>query len=157
MPRTHWVGMKVSGSRTWSVLTVLSFNVLCHYCLWVFVLPASSSGPARGWTRQVHRSKPVQIVEYVFSRVDANELYQSIAGITISSVFTTRCHASVIYAIVMCLSVRSRCCTETAKPRITQQCHMIAQVRGSSFLMLKISAKLKWVTPNGGAKCGRVG
>jgi len=35
--------------------------------------------------------------------------------------FTARRHATAVYAVAICLSVTSRCCTETAKRRITQR------------------------------------
>jgi len=50
------------------------------------------------------------------------------------------------------LSVRSRCCTETAKRKITQTTSR-DKPRDSSFLMPKISAKFERVHPNEGAKC----
>jgi len=64
---------------------------------------------------------------------------------------TARCHATAISAIVVCVSVTSRCSTETAKRRITQTTPHDSP-RDSSFLMPKISAKLT-VTANGGTKC----
>jgi len=55
----------------------------------------------------------------------------------------------------MCVTVRPsatrRCSTGTAKRRSRKQRHTIA--RDSTVLMPKISAKLKLVTSNGGAKC----
>ena len=46
-------------------------------------------------------------------------------------VFTVRCHASAVYAIVhshVSLFVTSQCSVEVAKHRITQkQCHIIGQ------------------------------
>jgi len=35
-------------------------------------------------------------------------------------VFTMLCHANVVYAVVVCLSVTSRCSTEMGKRRIMQ-------------------------------------
>jgi len=35
-------------------------------------------------------------------------------------VFTARRHASMVYAVVVCLSVTSQCSSETAKYRITE-------------------------------------
>jgi len=57
-------------------------------------------------------------------------------------IFTAQRHASAVYAIEMCLSVTSRCSTETAKHRITQTTPHDTE-RVYSFLMPKISAKLK--------------
>jgi len=42
-------------------------------------------------------------------------------GLEIDMVFTMRHHARAVYAVVVCLSVTSRCCTETAKHRIAQK------------------------------------
>jgi len=46
-------------------------------------------------------------------------------------IFTTRCHASAVYAVVVylsvCPSVTSRCSTETVKRRSRKQRHMISQ------------------------------
>jgi len=56
-------------------------------------------------------------------------------------IFTARYHAIVVHAVVVCLSVTSRCSTETAKCKITQKRHTMA--RDFSFLVPKISAKLK--------------
>ena len=64
----------------------------------------------------------------------------------IKAVFTAQRHASTVYATVVCLSVTSRCSTETAKHRIMQT--MPHDSTGTlSFLMPKISAKLKWGHP----------
>jgi len=42
------------------------------------------------------------------------------------SIFPTRCHASAVYAVVVCLSVTSRCSTETANVGSRKQHHTIA-------------------------------
>jgi len=61
-------------------------------------------------------------------------------------IFTAQCCASAVYAIVMhlsvCLSVTSRCSTEMAKCKIMQTMPRDSP-RNSSFLRLKVAAKLK--------------
>jgi len=63
-----------------------------------------------------------------------------------TTIFTARRHASPVYAVVVCLSVcltvTSRCSTETIKRSITQM-----MPSDSSFLVPKISAKFKWGRP----------
>jgi len=60
----------------------------------------------------------------------------------------------VVYVVVECLSVTSRCSTEMAKHRIVQTTPHNSQ--GTlSFFMPKSSAKLKQDHPNRRAKCKR--
>jgi len=54
-----------------------------------------------------------------FGKLNKNYSGNSSRSGTSTSIFTTRCHASAVYAIVMCLST-SLCSTETAKHRIMQ-------------------------------------
>jgi len=56
-----------------------------------------------------------------------------------------RGHASMVYAVVVCLPVASHCSTEMAK-RITQTTPQIAP-RDASFLLPNISAKTQTGSP----------
>jgi len=79
------------------------------------------------------------------------------------NVFTMRRYASVVYALIVCLSVRPSICMSHAtivskwlnvgscKQRLTTKLFYIC-IRDSSFLMPKISAKFQRGHPNGGAK-----
>ena len=57
-------------------------------------------------------------------------------------IFTARRHASVVYAVVVCLFVTSGCYTVTAKCRITQITPLDSQ-RTLVLFLPKISAKLR--------------
>jgi len=56
---------------------------------------------------------------------------------------TARCHASAVYAVVMCLSVTCWYCIKTAKHKIMQT----MPHRDSSFIMPKTSVKFEWGHP----------
>jgi len=73
------------------------------------------------------------------------------AGGFIQSIFTMRCHASAVYAIVMCLFVSSRCSTEMTKHRIT---HTMPHDSSGTlvFWCQKSRQNSIGVTPNWGAK-----
>ena len=68
--------------------------------------------------------------------------------------FTVRRHASVVFAVVVCLSV---CLSQVGVPlkwlSVASHTDAVRYPRDCSFLMLKISAKFKRVTPYRGAKC----
>ena len=66
--------------------------------------------------------------------------------------FTARRHASAVYAVVVCLSVTSRCSSETAKRRIAQTTpHDSPQTPVSRCR--SSWQNLNGVTPNEGSKC----
>ena len=73
--------------------------------------------------------------------------------------FTMRCYASMVYAVVMCLSVclsvcvccHARYCIKTAKPRITQTMQTIAM--GLRVSIPKIAMKFERDHSLRGDKC----
>jgi len=90
--------------------------------------------------------------------VKANVIYKALHKSTGFSLyhFTTWCHASTVYATVMCLSVTSQCSTETNKRRIMQS----TPYDSPGTLVIwrqRHRQNSDRVIPNGGAKCRRVG
>jgi len=68
------------------------------------------------------------------------------------TVFTTRCYASTVLAMGLCLSITSRCSTKTAKRRITQTTpHDSPETL--VFLHQRSQRNSTGVTHYGGAKC----
>ena len=60
-------------------------------------------------------------------------------------IFTTRCYCSAVYAIALCLSIRSQNSIKRAELRITQM--MPHHTPETSFLIPKIMVKYEWDLP----------
>ena len=94
--------------------------------------------------RVVHKQSDMHVIYSPVYR--KTWLHTYVIYLSAIQVFTTRHCASMVHAIVMCLSVTSQCPIQTAKCMIVQTVpHELP--RDCSFLMPKILAKLKWDYP----------